>query len=159
MGQAGPAAPDLHPADALRAQALGLDRVIVSNHGGRQFDPAPAPVDMLPAIRAAVGPQFTLILDSGVMSGLDLLRALAVGADAVMVGRGFMLGLAALGAAGGVHVARTLIDEFRIALGQTGALTVAGARDLDLHHPGAWPPGEFKTDTGAAPARPKRMPA
>lgn len=128
----------MHPADAERAAALGLDGVIVSNHGGRQFDPSPAPIDMLPAIRAAVGGRLNLLVDSGIMSGADMLRAVALGADAVLVGRGMMLGLAAFGEIGARHVCATLIDEFRIALGQTGALTVEGARHLAVRHPTAW---------------------
>lgn len=128
----------MHPADAEQAAALGLDGVIVSNHGGRQFDPSPAPIDMLPAIRAAVGGRLKLLVDSGIMSGADMLRAVAIGADAVLVGRGMMMGLAAFGEIGARHVCATLIDEFRIALGQTGALTVEGARHLALRHPTAW---------------------
>lgn len=133
----------LHPADAEKAGELGIDGVIVSNHGGRQFDPAPAPIDVLPAIRAAVGAETTVLVDSGFMSGTDMLKAIALGADGVMAGRAFMLGLAALGEDGARHVAATLLDEFRIALAQTGARTVAGARDLAVRHQGAWSLEEF----------------
>ncbi|WP_164870901.1 alpha-hydroxy acid oxidase [Mesobaculum littorinae] len=128
-----------HPADAANAVALGYDGVIVSNHGGRQFDAAPAPIDVLPAIRDAVGPAPTLLLDGGILSGLDILRAQVCGADGVLAGRAFMLGLAALGQDGPAHVAETLIDEYRIALGQSGALTGAGARGMTHRHPGRWP--------------------
>jgi L-lactate dehydrogenase (cytochrome) len=137
----------LHPRDARRARSLGFDGVIVSNHGGRQFDAAPAAIDMLPAIRAALGAEATVLIDGGVTSGLDVLKCLACGADGVLVGRGFLYGLAALGPAGARHVAETLIDEFRIALGQSGALTVEGARRLELRHPGRWPGAEERETT------------
>jgi (S)-mandelate dehydrogenase len=133
----------LHPADAEKAVALGLDGVIVSNHGGRQFDPAPATIDVLPAIRAAVGHKSTILIDSGIMSGADMVKALACGADGVMVGRAFMLGLAALGRDGAHHVVAALMEDFRIALAQTGACTIAGAKDLAVRHRNAWTPREF----------------
>lgn len=134
----------LHPADAVRARALGIDGAVVSNHGGRQFDAAPAPASVLPAIRRTVGPDFTLLLDGGVSSGLDVLRALAIGADGVLVGRALMLALAAWGPDGAHHAAATLIDEFRIALGQSGAGTIAGIADLATRHPHAWTDLEFE---------------
>ncbi len=133
----------LHPHDAERAKALGLDGIVVSNHGGRQFDAAPAAIDMLPAIRAAVGPEMTVLMDGGILSGLDILRALACGADAVLAGRAFMLGLAAFGADGATHVARTMIEELRIAMAQAGIVDVRAARTLAVRHPGAWRPHEF----------------
>jgi len=137
----------LHPADAEKAMSLGLDGIIVSNHGGRQFDPAPATIDVLPAIRAAVGEKSTILFDSGVMSGADMVKALACGADGVMAGRAFMLGLAALGADGARHVCAALMEEFRIALVQTGACTVAGAKELTFRHRSAWAAGDFKPVT------------
>jgi len=85
--------------------------VVVSNHGGRQFDPAPTSIDVLPAIRAAVGDRMSVLMDGGILSGFDVLKALACGADAVLVGRAFMLGLAALGADGARHVALTLMES------------------------------------------------
>jgi len=140
----------MHPGDAERAMALGADGVIVSNHGGRQFDPAPAPIDVLPAIRAAVGRKTTVLVDGGFMSGTDALKALACGADGVMAGRAFMLGLAALGADGAHHVAATLKEELEIALTQTGACTVDGARGLAIRHRDAWKPEDFDSPLAAA---------
>lgn len=137
----------LHPADAEKAMSLGLDGIIVSNHGGRQFDAAPATIDVLPAIRAAVGEKSTILFDSGVMSGADMVKALACGADGVMAGRAFMLGLAALGADGARHVCAALMEEFRIALVQTGACTVAGAKELTFRHRSAWAADDFKPVT------------
>jgi (S)-mandelate dehydrogenase len=134
----------MHPGDAEQAMALGADGVIVSNHGGRQFDPAPATIDVLPAIRAAAGKKATVMIDGGFMSGTDVLKALACGADGVMAGRAFMLGLAALGADGAHHVVATLKEELQIALGQTGALTTEGARSLCVRHRNAWKPEDFR---------------
>lgn len=133
----------LHPDDARRAKALGMDGIIVSNHGGRQFDAAPAPVDLVPVIREAVSDDMTVLMDGGIMSGLDMAKAMAVGADGVLVGRGFMLGLAALGQSGAHHVASILMDEFRIALGQTGACGIEGLRSLSLRQPGRWHMKDF----------------
>ncbi len=142
----------MHPADAEKALAIGCDGVVVSNHGGRQFDAAPASIDVLPAIRAAVGERMCLLMDGGILSGLDVLKALACGADAVLAGRVFMLGLAALGADGARHVALTLADELRIALATTGACDAAGAARLAVRHRGAWRREDF--EAGAEPARP-----
>jgi L-lactate dehydrogenase (cytochrome) len=132
-----------HPADAEKALELGLDGVVVSNHGGRQFEPAPATIDVLPAIKAAVGRRMTVLMDGGIMSGTDVLKALACGADAVLVGRAFMLGLAALGPDGAHHVAQTLLEELRIALAQSGACDVAGVASLARRHRDAWRAEDF----------------
>lgn len=134
----------MHPGDADQAVAIGVDGLIVSNHGGRQFDPAPAPIDVLPAIRAAIGNKATVLVDGGFMSGTDALKALACGADGVMAGRAFMLGLAALGADGARFVATTMKEELQIALGQTGACTIEGARSLAVRHGNAWKPEDFR---------------
>jgi (S)-mandelate dehydrogenase len=133
----------LHPADAEKALGVGADGVVVSNHGGRQFDAAPASIDVLPAVRAAVGERMCVLMDGGILSGLDVLKALACGADAVLVGRAFMLGLAALGPDGARHVAQTLMEELKIALAQTGACDPAGAAKLVLRHRSAWRPEDF----------------
>ena len=83
----------LHPKDAERAVALGADGIIVSNHGGRHFDGAPASIDVLRAIVAAVGSRTTVMIDSGIRSGLDVVRALALGAKSTFAGRPFVYGL------------------------------------------------------------------
>jgi L-lactate dehydrogenase (cytochrome)/(S)-mandelate dehydrogenase len=90
----------LHPEDALRCVAIGADGIIVSNHGGRQLDRAPASVDMFPAIKAAIGDKATIMLDSGVRRGADIATALCLGADFVFVGRATLYGLAAGGLPG-----------------------------------------------------------
>jgi (S)-mandelate dehydrogenase len=140
----------MHPADAEKAAEIGLDGVVVSNHGGRQFDPSAASIDVLSAIRAVVGRRMCVLLDGGIMSGHDVLKALACGADAVLVGRAFMLGLAALGRDGARHVAHTLLDELQIALAQSGACDLAGVAKLALRHRGAWRAEDF--EAGADPS-------
>lgn len=98
----------LDPADALRLRASGADAIWVSNHGGRQFDGAPASLDALRQIRKALGPDFPLIYDGGIGSGLDILRAIACGADFTMLGRGWHYALGALGRAGAAHLSEVL---------------------------------------------------
>src|SRR5205085_12674513 len=77
----------LHPADAERAVALGVEGIWVSNHGGRQVEALPPSIDVLPAIAAEVGNRATILMDSGVRSGLDVIRAVALGAQAAFAGK------------------------------------------------------------------------
>jgi len=98
---------------------IGVDAVWVSNHAGRQFDGAPATIEALPAIRAAT--RLPLIFDSGIESGLDILRALALGADFVMLGRAFHFALAALGEKGPAHLIEVLAADMKANMGQLGA--------------------------------------
>jgi isopentenyl diphosphate isomerase/L-lactate dehydrogenase-like FMN-dependent dehydrogenase len=127
----------LHPADAEKCVALGVDGIVVSNHGGRQVEGLPAPIDVLPAIASAVAGRATVMLDSGVRSGLDVVRAVALGADAAFAGKAFLWGLGALGAEGPGHVIDLMIDEMKSAFGQIGALRPAQARSAVIRHPGA----------------------
>jgi len=127
----------LHPADAERCVSLGVDGIVVSNHGGRQVEALPAPIDVLPAIARAVGGRATVMLDSGVRSGLDVVRALALGADAAFAGKAFLWGLGALGAEGPLHVIDLMIDEMRSAVGQLGAHRLSDLRKLDIRHENA----------------------
>ena len=127
----------LHPADAERCVSLGVDGIIVSNHGGRQVEGLPTPVDVLPAIARAVGGRATVMVDSGIRSGLDVVRAVALGADAAFAGKAFLWGLGALGAEGPLHVIDLMIDEMRAAFGQIGARRLAQARSVVIRHPGA----------------------
>ncbi len=110
--------------EAERAAAIGFDGVMVSNHGGRQFDGAPAAIDVLPSIAEAVGQRTKILFDSGVRGGLDIARALALGADFVLMGRAFMYGVAALGRRGGDHVAELLKADLINNMTQLGCATL-----------------------------------
>jgi (S)-mandelate dehydrogenase len=128
----------LHPADAARAIALGVDGIWVSNHGGRQIEALPPSIDVLPAIVAEAGAKATILMDSGIRSGTDVIRAVALGAHGTFAGKAFLWGLGALGEAGPAHVIDLLIAETRAALGQIGALTLAQARAAVVRHPGTF---------------------
>ena len=110
----------MHPADAEAAIAMGYSGILVSNHGGRQLDAAPAPIEVLPEIVEVVGGRATVMIDSGFTSGLDIIRAYALGASFVFCGRIFMWGVSALGRAGPGMVADMLTDEVSLALTQIG---------------------------------------
>jgi len=127
-----------HPHDAERAVALGADGIIVSNHGGRHFDGAPATIDILPSIVSAVGSRTTVMIDSGIRGGLDVVRALALGAKFCFTGRCFAYGLGALGPAGAPHVVDLFFDEIKTELLHVGARSVAEAATITVRHPGAW---------------------
>ncbi|WP_299365008.1 alpha-hydroxy acid oxidase [uncultured Paracoccus sp.] len=115
----------LHPGDAAQAIAAGGAGIVVSNHGGRVLDGLPASIEALPGVAAAVAGRVPVLMDGGIRRGADVLRALALGADAVMVGRPVIWGLAAAGATGVAHVLRLLRDELRIAMALTGCSTLA----------------------------------
>jgi L-lactate dehydrogenase (cytochrome) len=127
----------LHPADAEKAVSLGIDGIWVSNHGGRQIEALVASVDALPGIVSAVGNRATVVLDSGVRSGQDVMRAVALGANAAFAGKSFLWAVAALGDEGPDQLIDLYIDELRASLGQIGALSVADARNAKVLHPGA----------------------
>lgn len=109
---------------AVKAAELGFDGIVVSNHGGRQTDAAPTSLEVLPAIRAAVGGRSRLLLDSGVRSGLDIARALALGADFVLLGRAFVYGVAALGEDGADLVMHILLEDLKNNMTQLGCARV-----------------------------------
>jgi L-lactate dehydrogenase (cytochrome) len=115
----------LDPDDARRLEADGVDAIWVSNHAGRQFDAAPATIEVLPAIRAATA--LPLVFDGGIEGGLDILRAFALGADFVMMGRGWHYALAALGPAGPDHLAAILKADLQANMGQLGLADPATA--------------------------------
>lgn len=110
----------LHPADAVRAGRLGIDGVIVSNHGGRQLDGAVSPLRVLPVLREAVGPRTAVMVDSGFRRGSDVLKALALGADFVFIGRPFNYAAATAGPAGVAHAAKILAAEIDTNMGLLG---------------------------------------
>jgi L-lactate dehydrogenase (cytochrome) len=113
--------------DARQAQACGADGIVVSNHGGRQLDGAPASITALPAIAEALGGAMPVLMDGGIRSGLDVLKALALGADACLIGRAWAFALAARGEAGVAHVLTLMRQELRLAMSLTGCLDVADA--------------------------------
>jgi L-lactate dehydrogenase (cytochrome) len=117
----------LDPEDARRAVALGVDGIVVSNHGGRQLDGTLSTIAALPAIAAAVGGRTKLLLDGGVRSGLDVLKALALGADMVLLGRAAAWALAARGEAGVARMLGLIGAELRAAMAMTGCLATRDA--------------------------------
>ncbi len=133
----------LHPEDAERAVKVGMDGIFVTNHGGRQIEALPASIDALPAVARAVGGKAAIILDSGVRSGVDAARAVALGADAGFAGKAFLWSLGALGPDGPGHLIDVLTEDVRATLGQTGCNTVAELRHVPVRHPGAWRPEEL----------------
>jgi (S)-mandelate dehydrogenase len=113
------------PEDAMRAREIGVDGVLVSNHGGRELEGTIATIDALPAIRAAVGPEFPVLLDSGIRSGEHILKALAAGASFVLVGRAGMYGVGAAGQAGAQMVIDILSAEMRDVAAHLGVVSMA----------------------------------
>lgn len=110
----------LHPAEALAAVASGVDGIVVSNHGGRQLDGAPASIEALPAIVAATGGKLAVLLDGGVRRGADVVKALALGASACLIGRPWLWGLAAGGEAGVARVLELFRSEIDRVMGLSG---------------------------------------
>ncbi|MEV6113342.1 lactate 2-monooxygenase [Streptomyces sp. NPDC052109] len=120
-----------HLDDARRAVDAGMDGIVVSNHGGRQVDGAIASLEALPAIASAVGSRITVLFDSGIRSGADVAKALALGAEAVMIGRPYAYGLGLAGEDGVRHVLRCLMAELELTLALAGRSTLADVgRDL-----------------------------
>jgi L-lactate dehydrogenase (cytochrome)/(S)-mandelate dehydrogenase len=122
----------MHPEDARIATGLGVDGLIVSNHGARQLDNMPSSLEMLPMIRSAVGPETALLLDSGVRRGSDIVAALCMGADFVLTGRATLYGATAGGLPGVRKAVSILQREIDLVLGQIGApnLQALGPRFL-----------------------------
>ncbi|MHA1538041.1 MAG: alpha-hydroxy acid oxidase [Alphaproteobacteria bacterium] len=123
--------------DAKKAARLGVDAILISNHGGRQLNAAPAPIEMLPDIREAVGDKLVLMLDSGVRRGADIAKALALGADFVFVGRATLYGVAAAGEAGARRALSFLSDELDRCLAQIGCPDVKDLRGVETRLDGA----------------------
>jgi len=119
------------PGDAVRAADEGMDGIVVSNHGGRQLDGSLSSIAALPAVRDAVKGRMTVMLDGGVRSGLDVLRAMALGADGVLLGRAWAYALAAQGQAGVAAMLGIIREELEVAMALTGQSDVR-ALDSDL---------------------------
>ena len=120
----------MHPDDAIRAHSLGVDGIMVSNHGARQLDNAPSPLHVLPAIRDAVGDKMTVMFDGGVRRGLDAIIALCMGAKFVFQGRPTLYGVTAGGVAGASKALGIFRREVDLSLAQMGAAKIA---DLGPH--------------------------
>jgi len=114
--------------DALAAKERGVDGIIVSNHGGRQVDGAVASLDALVEVRDALGDEATVLVDSGIRGGADVVKAMALGADAVLLGRPYVWGLAVGGQEGVEVVIRQLLAETDLTLALAGGTAI---RDLD----------------------------
>ena len=119
------------PEDAARVLSIGADAIYVSNHGGRQLDGAPPAIDLLPVIRDAVGPNAPLLFDSGPRNGEDVVKALALGADFVMLGRPVLYALAAAGGAGLASLMQCFADDIDLVMAQIGASRIA---DIGRHN-------------------------
>jgi L-lactate dehydrogenase (cytochrome) len=111
--------------DARRIASVGADAIYVSNHGGRQLDSVPAAIQLLPLIRSAVGPDFPLFFDSGIRNGEDVVKALALGADFVMLGRPALFALGAEGATGLKALLKCFVEDIRVVLAQLGLSSVS----------------------------------
>ena len=110
----------LHPADAREAAERGYDGVVVSNHGGRQVDGSIPSLEALPEVVAAVPDEFTVLFDSGIRTGADIIKALALGARTVLVGRPWVWGLALGGEAGATAVLRGLLADLDLSMAMCG---------------------------------------
>lgn len=119
----------MHPADAEKSLDIGVDGISVSNHGGRQFDGAYPSISALPEISEVVGGKVPVIFDGGVRTGLDVMRALSLGADFVLLGRAFMFGVAALGRYGSEHVIEVIKNEMIVNMHQLGVETVREVKE------------------------------
>lgn len=135
----------LNPQDAVMAERIGADGIVVSNHGGRQLDSAPSSIEVLPAIREACGDRLTLILDSGVRSGDDIARSLASGADFVLLGRPFLFAVAALGLARGPDA---IIDILRAEFLNT-LIHLGCADPTELGRDHLWPENQISLRQGS----------
>jgi L-lactate dehydrogenase (cytochrome) len=110
----------LDPEDARRAAEVGVDGVIVSNHGGRQLDSVPSTVRALPEVADAVGNQIEVLVDGGIRTGLDVVKMVALGARAVLLGRAWVWSVAARGQAGVEHMLGVIKSDMDVALALTG---------------------------------------
>lgn len=119
-------------ADALKAKEIGASAIMISNHGGRQLDGAPAPIDCLQELRAAVGDSMELIVDGGIRRGSHVVKAIALGADACSIGRPYLYGLAAGGQAGVERTLGILKEETERCMGLVGASTIAELRNTEI---------------------------
>ncbi|HJQ62975.1 MAG TPA: alpha-hydroxy acid oxidase [Burkholderiales bacterium] len=142
----------LHPQDAVLAADSGADAVIVSNHGGRMLDSAMAPIEVLPEILDAAGKRITVMVDSGVRRGADVVKAMALGAQAVLIGRATLYGVAAAGEAGAARAIALLRDEVSRVMALVGAREIAELDRSFVELPHS-PPAEQSRPVAETPLR------
>jgi isopentenyl diphosphate isomerase/L-lactate dehydrogenase-like FMN-dependent dehydrogenase len=135
----------LHPQDAVLAADSGADAVIVSNHGGRMLDSAMAPIEVLPEILDAAGKRITVMVDSGVRRGADVVKAMALGAQSVLIGRATLYGVAAAGEAGAARAIALLRDEVSRVMALVGAREIAELDRSFLELPDSPPAGQNRS--------------
>lgn len=136
----------IHPRDALHAADCGADAVIVSNHGGRNLDSSPAPIDALPHVVDAAGKRLAVLVDSGFRRGSDVVKALALGAQAVLLGRATLYGIAAGGEAGAARAIGIFREEIDRVLALVGCRGIA-----ELQRDCVWMPGDSMEIRPSAP--------
>ena len=146
----------VNPTDAVIAASIGVDAIQVSNHGGRQLDHMAAPLDVLPEIAERVGGRLEIIVDGGIRRGSDIVKAVALGADACAIGRPYLYGLAAAGQAGVAHVLKLLAAEMTRTMMLLGVTTIhelrVEGRDLIRHRGDVFPRTTAHEDPAARPA-------
>lgn len=120
----------MHEEDAAKAVQIGIDGIVVSNHGARQFDGCPSSLSVLSTIAKEVGGKTSIIFDSGIRSGLDIMKAIALGADFVLAGRSYLYGVGALGSIGPYHTTEILIGELKNSMIQVGIERLDQIRSL-----------------------------
>ena len=125
----------MHVDDAVTAAELGVDGIVVSNHGARQLDRSPASIEVLPGIVAAVGDRMTVMLDSGVQRGSDIVTALCLGAEFVLTGRATLYGVTAGGKSGAVKAVSILNNEIDLVMAQMGAAEISALGDEFIYKP------------------------
>ncbi|WP_372881708.1 alpha-hydroxy acid oxidase [Psychromonas sp.] len=123
----------LHPQDVVKAQRMGIAGVVVSNHGGRTLDSIPSAIELLPRIRKAVGAEYPLILDGAIERGTDIYKAIALGANTVMVGRPQLYALAVAGALGVAHMLRILREELEVTMAMMGTPEIKDINTQSLY--------------------------
>lgn len=122
----------LHPQDAHKVKAMGCAGIVVSNHGGRSLDGAPASINCLARIRVEVGDDYPVLFDGGIRSGLDIFKAIALGADAVLIGRLQVYALSVAGALGVAHMLKLLREELELCMALAGCASLSDIRNTAL---------------------------
>jgi len=123
----------LNPNDAEQLKGMGVAGLVVSNHGGRTLDGVPASLSVLPTIRERVGKDYPLLFDGGIRSGNDVFKAIALGADAVLIGRLQLYALAVAGALGVAHMLKLLRQEFELAMAHSACTSIEDVKAVQLH--------------------------